>query len=246
MVVTDLGLLRRRPGRENPRSGLPEFPEGGLFLLDAHDLGALYAENARIDTTTGWPDQLGANTPLGGVVAGPRYRGSLLAGGPCVEFDIDSIIIWSVNLMSGLTAAEYMALQRNTENSGAARGYSYFNNSNFPGLLTWTDGLIYEPFGVTARVTAGNPVTDLTSPYVYNIAFEQGGNYTVKVGAETLYDAACGSLGSFVVTSPRVGENQGSTQKWRGEIGAIAMWPRRLSENERLAARLYFQGLWGI
>ena len=110
--------------------------------------------------------------------------------------------------------------------------------------LPYTDGVVYEGFGTTARKTTGNPSASLTSPFIYNVR-SASGSYVTEFNGAAHFSTATNTPG-FTGFGFYIGYASANTRRYDGVIGEILIFDNVLSASDRAAIEAYLSDKWGI
>lgn len=223
-------------------SGFDPLSIAGLAVwLKASDLAL--ADGANVST---WPNpgSLADAAAVGGFE--PKYRAAV-NGGPAVEFINEGASVADVlNLpdLSALTAGMVFVVIKtradppgSDDSTGLWRLGTSGLNTHFP----YTDSIILDGTGTTARKTVGNPATPLTQFNVYDVRTASG-SWEARLNGTSLFSTATNTVG-FSAT-PRIGQSNG-TYFLDGWIKEFLIYNSALSSGDATAVRDYLKARHG-
>lgn len=211
----------------------------------------------RADTGTGasWTDLSGdGRTPTQATgTAQPTFRPAgharAINGQPVVDFDGTSDYMdFGASAFAALTGgAEVFLVGRRDADPPATADkaplWTMGSSGDGGSLVPYTDGIVYEDFGSTARKVAGNPTPSLASPFAYNV-ISVAGEFTVNINGAQLFTTATNTVGWSA--TPRIGKTLTSAWFYQGVIAEVVMTVGKMSAADRTALRSYFQSRYGV
>lgn len=180
----------------------------------------------------------------------PTYQTAELNSLPIVRFDGTSDYLALPNLMSGLSAgtAVYVAKcntdpSASTATAGAPLGD--WGSAAAANHHPFTDGVIYDDFGSTARKTAGNPTASLASWHIYSVV-SAASDWRDYVNGTALHSTGTNTVGWG--SSPILGRSFSGTvySYFPGEIAEVVAYGSALSTADRQSLEGYLAHKWGI
>lgn len=232
-----------------------EIPLSGLIAW--HDPQTVdQADNSELETLL---DLSGNGNTLDGTDAAvvPRFRDGVTVGSGSlnghksvlIPANTTSYLVYGGHPMDGETEGEIFIVLMNGEDPAGSEGRSGLWAEGIPNFEThhpYTNGQIYESWGTTERLAAGNPTPPLTSMHVYNV-ISADDEYTVNINGSQLATRGTNTP-SFLDSggSPRVGRAITESYNYFGYIGEIISYNRVLSGAERTQVHDYLAAKWAL
>lgn len=155
-------------------------------------------------TVSAWADQSGNGRHATQTTAAdqPAFRAAGdargIGGNASVDFDGASDSLGFADVFSALaTGAEIFFVGRldlDPPTITTKTGLWTFGSSAESTHLPFTDGVVYDNFGSTARKAAGNPTPSLASPFLYGVK-SVANEWTARVNGAQLYTTATSTVG---------------------------------------------------
>lgn len=154
------------------------------------------------------------------------------------------------NVFSALTSGEvFLAVKLDADppSSFDWSGLWHFGTNTDSDHYPFTDGVIYDGWGSTARKTAGNPTLSLAAARIYNVSSAPGA-WTARLDGTQLFTTATNTVA--FTTVPKLGKGvllAGSTHYWLdGDIGELIVFGQVLSSGDRSTVLAGMKAKWGI
>lgn len=189
----------------------PDDIAGLWTRLKAHDIVGL-SDN---DAVTTWEDS-STNNKDGTGAGGPTWQTNELNGKAIVRFDgvDDRFTLPDASALTASTVFLVVKLVADPPTSGKT-GLWDFGSAAGSGQSThfpWTDGVIYDEWGTTARKSTVNPTPALTSWRLYEV-ISAASNWRSFLDGTSLFTTATNTVGFS--TTPRLGSSfDASTTYW--------------------------------
>lgn len=239
-------LSRRRQGVFPPAG--PGFSPLSLSPAAWWDFSSLaLADGAAIATV---PDGSGNGRTLTQAVGAskPIYKTAIQNGRDIARFD-GAATFFDVPSLAALTAATaFLVVKVNVDppattlttglwDLDAATGAS--SSSHFP----FTDGIVYDSFGSTARKTVGNPTPALTAFHIYEIK-SIAGNWTALLDGAQIFTTATNTVG-FSATGFLGKSFDGTTNYFcAGDMGELLLYGSGLNTTDADSVRAFLKSKW--
>lgn len=177
----------------------------------------------------------------------PTMRGgaSLLNGHLVVEHDgVDDVLVGAS--LAALTDAHAFVVVKLDADPAVALATSGLWVMSTSGdapttIFPYTDGVVYDGFGSTARRTVGNPTPALTSWRIYEVR-SASGSWEAKLDGATLFSTATNTVGFPAV--PSIGGNEGGG-RLDGRWAYFGIFPA-LTPTDAGRLRTYLQTRFGL
>lgn len=240
----------------SPYPSIAGGPFGGGFGVsgvelwyDAYQLTG-FAEDAEISTLTDFSGNArhgtGVAVSLGGGTK-PTYKGSSGPNSrPCINFNVGYFTV--PDFMTGFAAGHAFAVVKinndppgppgatGTAQCGSPMGH-WTSDASLDSLYPFTDGIIYEAFGSTARKTTVNPAPSLTSWRLYECRSASGA-WSNHLDGTQLFSTGTNTVGWS--TTPFIGRSiAGVTATLRGNIAEVIFFSRVLNSTEIASIKSY-------
>jgi hypothetical protein len=203
------------------------------------------------DAVGTWADSsANANDAMQATAANkPTFKTNIVNGKPVVRFDGVNDYLNLPNAFSGLTAAEVFIVLRLANDPPAVdtkTGLWTFGsdaqNTHFP----YTDGVVYDQFGTTARKNTGDPTTDFAAAFrLYNVV-SQAGEWTSRINTTQHYTTATNTVG--FTTAPLLGYGNvgGGNYYLDGDVAEALLYDSVLSGSNRASVENYLNGKYAL
>ena len=221
----------------------PEQVSGLELWLKADGITGL----ANADPIATWPDSSGNSRDATQATSGmrPTYRTNVVNGKPIVRFDGSDDYFALPNFLTGFTAGEIfcvLKIDADPPATGGATGIGIWG-SGIQSHLPWTDGIIYDSFGSTARKTTVDPTPALTSWRLYNVT-SKSGEWTSRLDGVQLYTTATNTVGWS--SAPILGYSQAALYYLDGDLAELLLFSRELTSGERANVQSYVASKYGL
>jgi hypothetical protein len=235
---------------------------GGTGNFVPSDLASLVAwYNA--DTIAGsngtvlsaWNDSKGSNNASGGNVTSPSLVTSAVNGHQAVAWDggaSTQALSLGTTLMVGETAGSFFAAFKRTADPPASGkggaildGFTADTSGSKNAHHPYTDGVIYEHFGMDIRTTVGNPTPSLTSFRIYS-AHQATNDIRAYLDGTSLFSGGAGSTAHFGTgVTKRIGANAAG-DRFEGQIAEICIFNSALTTSDRQKVEGYLAWKYGL
>lgn len=239
-------------------SGLPVT--AGLVLQAEADFGTYsdggYAGGGSTPSTDGgvvteWADQSGLSHRLAQETAGekPLYDADAFGvGKPGIQFDgTDDRLFIATGWLTALTSGEVFVVAKHSTNNPTTGGFWILGPvvSGNAHTVPWTDGIIYDGAGATARKTVGNPTPSVALPFCYNVSTASGA-WTARFNSTELHTTGTNTVGWD--SNPQIGRSSsvGSSYFMTGWFAALLIYDAVLSAGDRTLVYDYLAAKWGV
>lgn len=184
-----------------------------------------------------WQDQSGRNNHASQISgASQPILTNAINARPVVRFDGVNDYFAFGNVMSAATQAEVFVVMKVTQDPPvAATGLWSFGTETDGDPYPYTDGVIYDGFGSTARKTTGDPAQRLDQVHLYNV-LSRSGEWTSRINGMTHFTISANSVN--FVTSPTLGYTV-SGQVFSGDMAEVLIYERPLTSGERDTVGFY-------
>ncbi len=224
-----------------------EIPTSGLV---AHHDARLIAGFTNDEVLTAWEDLTAEGNDLGNQGSPLYHDGSVVAdsiqGWPCVRTLNNGYLKYATAFLNGNTEGEIFVVLKNDDDApGTRNGLWKFNTPDLAATHPWGDEIVYESWGRTVRINAGNPAADLSAAHLYHVK-SVAGEYTVRLNGTQLFTDAAGVV-EFDNVIPDIGRSQaGSDYAFKGLWGHVLVYDRELTPAERTSIEDYLTWYWGL
>jgi hypothetical protein len=201
------------------------------------------------DDVVTWPDGSGNGNGLGGPSLPPKFRTGVLNGLPVVRFNGTSQFLnFPVNAFVGFTAAEaFIVVKANNPDppvSSVGTGLWDFGTDITSTHYPFTDGIIYDDFGTSARKTTVNPTPSLNAFNLYNVISSSGLWASRLNGGSTIFSTGTNTV-AFIAQCT-LGSSGGGTVYFNGDIAEFILYNRVISQSERDQIESYVAAKYGL
>ncbi len=229
--------------------------------------GAGYADNDPIGTSPGWPNSASAGSfPTYKLVqaagaGSPVYHTTGFNGLPKVSFAYGSTQFFSIKDggafidISAWTAGTIYAVLKSANDpaldgstSSGDWGIWKIGDADAATAHPFTDGVIYEGAGTTARKTAGNPTPSLANLHLYSVTTASG-SYRVHLNTTELFSTGTNTVnfghasGNQSIGFSKIGVVQGY---FNGDLAEILMYDAAHNDATRATVEAYLNCRWGL
>jgi hypothetical protein len=184
------------------------------------------------DAVATWPDSSGNARDL---TSGTGiYKANIQNGLPIVRFDgVDDSYV--VPDLSALTAGTVFIVVRVDNDPPGAAGQTGLwglgtdsNSTHFP----YTDSVIYDQFGTTARKTTGDPTVSLSAGFVVYNAISAAADWRSYLNNTLHFSTGTNTVG--FTFAPRLGSDLGANVRLDGDVGEWVLYDSALSDTDRV------------
>jgi hypothetical protein len=144
-----------------------------------------------------------------------------------------------VNL-SALTEGHMFRLIEAESDPGGGGASDRFGTHTFSSHYPYSDSIIYDGFGSTARKTAGNPASTLAVPRLYEIV-TKANLWIARLDGSQLYSTTTNTVGFS--TTPRLFRDFPSTGPTGAKHRAFVLYDAQLSTGDAAAVRSWMATL---
>jgi hypothetical protein len=221
------------------------FAAPPLFVPSDESGLILWAEADNVTASDGdqlsqWDDDSGNNYHFKQAtqILRPHYLVNQINGLPAIRFYGTNHYFNVSNVLNGLslTAAEVFIITKTVADpaaSAATMGLWSISGTDEDTGYTFTDGVIYDGFGSSARKTTGNPTLSLTSWRLYNVQTAANA-WTNRIDGEVHYGTGVNTVDFDQTTHLHLGVSwSDNTYMMDGWIALIAVYDHVLSESAR-------------
>lgn len=206
------------------------------------------------DPITTWADQSGNGndaTQVGAVGIKPIYKTNIINGKPIVRFDGIDDYLDLPNFAAGFTSGEIFIVVRLDADPpavGSATGLWLFGTTavNEATHFPFTDGIVYDRWGSTARKTTGNPALSLATNFrLYNVV-SQANEWTSRIDGAQHFTTAVNTT-AFNATL-FLGRSFDTVNSFYvdGDIAEVIMYNAILSAQDRQSIQTYVTTKYGL
>lgn len=211
------------------------------------DTSATTPVTADAQTVAFWQDQsgLGNNFTQSTSANRPTWKTGIVNSMPVLRFDGSNDQLVGPSL-SALTAGEaFIVVKVDADPPGVntVSGSWKFGSNATDCHYPFTDGVIYEDFGTTARKTVGNPTPSLASWRLYNV-ISVSGEWTANLDGTQIYTTATNTVGFS--TAPIIGGNVANDRRLDGDIAEFIVYNKKLEVPERTAVKTYIANRYAL
>lgn len=157
---------------------------------------------------------------------------------------------WTGPDLSTLTAGEVFIVVKLDADPPAADAQTGFwdigSDTNLADAIPFTDGVLYDSFGSTARKTTVNPTPSLATAFrLYNVV-SVSGEWTSFLDGTQLFTTATNTVG--FTTTTLLGRSAGGAVNsfLDGDIAEFILFPRKLSAGEKTQMKAYFASRYAL
>jgi hypothetical protein len=190
---------------------------------------------------TQWDDQSGMGHNTEAVVGTPSRQDNALNYNPVVEFNSTSYFTLT-SFSTGYSAGEAIAV---VSGQVTKNGFPYFlGGSGGQAHYTWSDGIVYQPFGSSVRRSI-NPSVDISQ---FNIFGTYAANNDWGAGFNGGLDfSTATNIVSFAGATSYIGATAGSAPRGLdGQVAEVILYNRKLNLAERQQVNSYLALKYGI
>lgn len=204
-------------------------------------------------TPSAWADQSGnARSAVQATSARqPSVSPRTLSGKPLVYFDASSAgneKFMTLPTAAGLTSAHAFLVNKRLVAVPAGlstSGLWDFSINGAGSLFPFTDGTLYEDFGIGVQEVCGAPVVALNTANIYEVQLSATGFKNLINGTVQYTDSSAQSV-SFAST-PRIGASFTSNIAfYDGDWAELIVFDRVLSSQDRSDVVMYLNAKWGL
>lgn len=250
-----MSLLVARRGSINPRratggggGGTPDTITG---LHTWHKADAITGKSDG-DPVAQWDDESGNGWHLTQPTSGlePIYKTGIINGLPVLRFDgAGARYAYADSVFGGLSEGEMFVvikLVNDPPNVSSKAGAWNFGSSSNRSHYPFTDGVVYESFGSTARKNTGDPTPSLASWRLYNPA-SSSTEWTSRIDGSVHFTTATNTVG-FPSSAIEFGSNYvGGTREFvDGDIAELIIYDNVLSSAYRTTVEDYIADKYGL
>lgn len=236
----DLATVDSLPGQ----SQQPFSPAdvAGLWTWLKADAVTGTSNGAALNT---WADSSGNGRNATAGAGVPTYQTNVVNGQPAVRFNgIDTF--YSLPSMAALTAGTvFVVLKRNLDPpvDGNKTGlWVLGSDPTLPTAWPWTDGIIYEQAGTTARKTTVDPGPSLASWGLYMVR-SAANDWSSYLNGTQLFSTATNTVGFHA--SPRLGAHT-ATFLLDGDVAEFLLYSTAVSATDRDSIEAYLASKYGL
>jgi hypothetical protein len=172
------------------------------------------------------PDGLGTTDPALNNRAAAYYHATSQGNGFYTEFNDLSALTEGEGFYVWRVTADPPATNLNAGGSGRI-GSAPLDNVHYP----YTNGNVYESWGITGYITVGNPTPSLTTKRIYNV-WSAAADWGCKLDNTTLYTDATKTVGFSA--SPRFGRGvTDNDYNFTGYLGCLVICSSKQSTTNR-------------
>jgi hypothetical protein len=199
-----------------------------------------------------WNDQSSnaRHATQGTAGAQPPWRSgshaSAINGRPVVDFDGTADYLAWGNVFTTLTGGGeiFVVARGNNDPPSVGAGALWFLGSDtLTSSVPFTDGVIYDAFGSTARKTTVNPTPSLAQPFIYNVT-SVAGQWTSRLNGTQIHTTGTNTVGW--TTAPTLGRGGNITLFFAGVVAEIIMTAGAMSTASRDSVLRYLRARYGI
>jgi hypothetical protein len=226
--------------------------------LQFNDISTLFTDSAGTTPVTSDGDKIGKVNDKSGnnrhftqATNGerPSYQTNMINGLAVAEFGpITFITSLDGPDLSALTASEvFVVIQGDYDPSGvgdSVTGIWAFDTSAQNTHYPYTDSVIYDAFGSTARKTTGDPTPALTSWRLYNVV-SVSGEWTSFIDGTQHYTTGTNTVG-FTATPVLGASSDGASYYLTGRIAELILFSAKLSGGDKTNVEAYFAARYGL
>lgn len=198
------------------------------------------------DAVALWKDQSGLGNNYSQSTSGnrPAWQTSVVNSQHIVRFDGSNDTLTGPSF-SSLTAGEIFAVVKNDTDPPviAKSGLWEFGTDANPSHYPFTDSIIYDSFGTTARKKTVNPAPALTSPRLYNVV-SRSGEWTSFLDGTQIFTTATNTVG--FPTTTYIGSNPTPDRFLDGDIAEVILYNKKLSAAEKTNVKAYIAARYGL
>lgn len=195
-------------------------------------------------TLNQWNDQSGNDRHAVLGAGTPTYQTNVVNGLPVVRFNgTDSY--YTLPSMAALTAGTaFVVIKRNLDPpiDGNKTGLWTMGTDTQPTAWPWTDGIIYEEFGTTARKTTVNPTPSLASWRLYMVR-SAANDWSSYLDGTSLFSTGTNTVG--FPSAPRLGAHT-ATFLFDGDIAEFLLYSTAVSAADRDSIEAYLAAKYGL
>lgn len=189
----------------------------GIFLHYSTSYGTSDATKWTPRTGTGDCTQGTANLR-------PVITAGAIGGRPAYRLTNSPLTHWLLPVLSSLTAAHMFVVVYPDADPGIGGGTWWkLGNPGTTDHTPFTDGVIYDSAGSTARKTVGNPTPSLAAPHVYDV-ISVSGEWTANLDGAQLFTTATNTVGWSA--TPTIGS---TGNPMNGYVGDVVIFDRKLT-----------------
>lgn len=234
-------------GRRLPSGGAAFSPDdvAGLHIWLKADAITGLSDNDPVAT---WSDSSGnANDATQASAPNrPIYKTGIVNSLPVVRFDGAADVLELGNL-SALTEGEvFIVIKIDTDppGSSAASGLWNLGTDTLDTHYPFTDGVIYDHFGTTARKTTVNPTPDLSSAFrIYNV-WSAASDWASNLDGSSLHTTATNTVGFS--SAARLGTDDGAAVSLDGDVAEFILYDNKISGGDRASVVSYLQDKYAL
>lgn len=150
----------------------------------------------------------------------------------------------SSSLMSGATAGSaFIVFWRDADPGDGSAMFDRFGSDSTSSHQPFGDGVFYSTFGTTARKTAGNPASVLTSPRIYS-EHSAANDWRNYMDGTQLFSTTTNTVNFG--TSTRMFGDGGTGASFDGNIAEFLVFDSVLTQTEREKVEGYLAHKWGL
>jgi hypothetical protein len=222
--------------------------------LDATDASTLWQNSAGTIPATTTNDLIGRWTDKTGngynhiqtdSLKKPFLITSYQNSNSVISFDGTDYLDGALGLTSLTEASAFIVVKVVTDPpvAGSRTGLWKYGSDPATTHFPYTDGIIYDGFGSTARKTTANPATTLAQWNQYEV-LSVSGEWTSWLNGTQLYTTATNTVGW--TASPILGSSDGTSIYLEGQIGEVLVYNSALSSYNRNRVEDYLRSKWNL
>ncbi len=241
-----VGIARVRPGLRGLGGGSAPWTP----LTPATPAWWLRGDSVVLNggTVAQWTDKSGngRHWTQGSAPLQPTYAASAINGKPGLTFAAaaQQELVGPDLIAVGLTAAEtFIVMQLNADPPAAAAKCGLWRTESAASVavVPFTDGIIYDGFGSTARKTTVNPAASMASPCIYSV-ISTSAEWTSSLNGTQIFTTGTNTVGWNTAT--RIGSSV--TNWFDGVMCEWIVYGAKLSDGDRASVIAYLKARYGI
>lgn len=199
------------------------------------------------DSPTTWVDHTGNG--YDGTVSGPTYRTNVVNGLPVLRsLGGTQQVTFPSGMVSGLTEAEIFLIVKVVDETPTAidpNGLWEFGSDTLSDHFPFTDDVIYDGFGSTARKTTVDPTPTLETFVIYNVT-STSSEWTNRLDGTQLYTTGTNTVGW--TSTPRLMRNTAGASSYscKGDYAEMVLFATARTASQRSDIFDYFSAKYGI